>query len=185
MCRPLTRLNPTPSRRLARTDVGNIADRGELPGNFPGILFARDAPHSGWSGSSGPHGTVANSIRGLGLAEEFEMKYAIPIILVAVTAALMVLGLVRDRTGWHERSASPSRIGLYGPPQRRARRIRRSLTSCWMCSAEIGIALSPTYRRPAESTEPAFIQDWTGSNGSLRSFSSLESFDYRPLACHQ
>jgi len=30
-------------------------------------------------------------------------------------------------------------------------------------------------------TEQAFIQDWYGSNGSLRSFSSLEGYDVRPL----
>lgn len=30
-------------------------------------------------------------------------------------------------------------------------------------------------------TEQQFIQDWTGSNGGLRSFSSLEGFDTRPL----
>ena len=30
-------------------------------------------------------------------------------------------------------------------------------------------------------TKQAFIQDWTGSNGSLRSFSSLEGYESRPL----
>jgi hypothetical protein len=29
--------------------------------------------------------------------------------------------------------------------------------------------------------EPDFIQDWTGSNGSLRSFSNLEGFETRPM----
>jgi hypothetical protein len=29
--------------------------------------------------------------------------------------------------------------------------------------------------------EPTFIQDWTGSNGSLRTFSSLEGYESRPL----
>jgi hypothetical protein len=33
----------------------------------------------------------------------------------------------------------------------------------------------------SSSDEQAFIQDWTGSNGSLRSFSNLESFESRPL----
>ena len=34
-------------------------------------------------------------------------------------------------------------------------------------------------------TKQAFIQDWSGSDGSLRSFSSLEGFESTPASRHQ
>jgi len=106
------------------------------------------------------------------------MKYAVPVILVAVTAALMVLGLfvtaqsgitvgVTKGSALHtSRADTPDQAlnNLLGDVQRR--NWDRAFADV---STTSGI------------NEQAFIQDWMGSNGSLRSFSSLEGFDSRPL----
>ena len=106
------------------------------------------------------------------------MKYALPLVLVAVTAALMVLGLygtgqaggtvgVTKGSALHTAKADTPDQGLanlLADVQRR--NWDRAFADV---SSSSGI------------TEQAFIQDWMGSNGSLRSFSSLEGFDARPL----
>jgi hypothetical protein len=106
------------------------------------------------------------------------MKYAVPIILVAVTAALMVLGLfvtgqagvtlgITKGSALHTAKASTpdqAMTNLLVDVQRR--NWDRAFANV---STSSGV------------TEQAFIQDWIGSNGSLRSFSSLEGFDPRPL----
>src|SRR6202451_869267 len=106
------------------------------------------------------------------------MKYALPVVLVAVTAALMVLGLygtgqaggkvgVTKGSALHTAKADTPDQGLanlLADVQRR--NWDRAFADV---SSSSGI------------TEAAFIQDWMGSNGSLRSFSSLEGFDARPL----
>jgi hypothetical protein len=106
------------------------------------------------------------------------MKYAIPILLVAVTVALMVLGLyvtgqagitvgVTKGSALHTaRASTPDQAvtNLLVDVQRR--NWDRAFASI---SSTSGIS------------EQAFIQDWMGSNGSLRSFSALEGFDSRPL----
>src|ERR1700683_1415907 len=106
------------------------------------------------------------------------MKYAVPVILVAVTADLMVLGLfvtaqsgitvgVTKGSALHTaRADSPDQAlnNLLGDVQRRN----------WdRAFADVSTT--------SGTNEPGFIQDWIGSNGSLRSFSSLEGFDSRPL----
>ncbi len=106
------------------------------------------------------------------------MKYVVPILLFAVTAALMVLGLfvtgqagntvgVTKGSALHTAKAStPDQAlnNLLADVQRR--NWDRAFASV---SSTSGI------------TQQAFIQDWMGSNGSLRSFSALEGFDSRPL----
>jgi hypothetical protein len=106
------------------------------------------------------------------------MKYALPVVLVAVTAALMVLGLyltgqaggtvgVTKGSALHTAKADTPDQGLenlLADVQRR--NWDRAFADV---SSSSGI------------TEQVFIQDWMGSNGSLRSFSSLEGFDARPL----
>jgi hypothetical protein len=106
------------------------------------------------------------------------MKYALPVVLVAVTAALMVLGLY----------ATGQAGGTVGITQGSALHTAKADTP------DQGLAnfLADVQRRNWDRafadvssssgiTEQAFIQDWMGSNGSLRSFSSLEGFDARPL----
>ena len=47
---------------------------------------------------------------------------------------------------------------------------------------QLGSRHSPALSGPATPVnKQTFIQDWTGTNGGLRSFSNLESFDARPL----
>jgi hypothetical protein len=106
------------------------------------------------------------------------MKYVVPLVLVAVTAALMVLGLfVTGQAGntvgvtkgsalYTAKASTPDQAltNLLVDVQRR--NWDRAFADV---SSTSGI------------TEQAFIQDWMGSNGSLRSFSALEGFDSRPL----
>ena len=47
-------------------------------------------------------------------------------------------------------------------------------------AAQLGSCI-PGFSKASGATKQAFIQDWIGSNGSLRSFSSLEGFRVRPL----
>ena len=106
------------------------------------------------------------------------MKYAVPIILVAVTVGLMVLGLftttqagvpvgVTKGSALHTAKATT--------PQQAVDNLlldvqRRNWDRAFAdVSSSSGI------------TKQAFIQDWTGSDGSLRSFSSLEGYESRPL----
>jgi hypothetical protein len=42
-------------------------------------------------------------------------------------------------------------------------------------------AFASVQRTNAADTEPDFIQEWIGSNGGLRAFSNLESYDARPM----
>jgi hypothetical protein len=108
------------------------------------------------------------------------MKIALPIIFVAVTAGLMVLaitgaGNARGTVGIAGGSA------IYGltpkastPQQALANLLVDVQRRNWDRAFD---ALSKT----SAVDRQEFIQDWIGSNGSLRSFSSLEGFDPRPL----
>ncbi len=108
------------------------------------------------------------------------MKIALPIILVAVTAGFMVLALTgagnaRGTVGIAGGSAVYGLTPKSTTPQQALNNLlvdvqRRD----WDRAYD---ALSKT----SASGKQAFIQDWVGSNGSLRSFSSLEGFDPRPL----
>jgi len=106
------------------------------------------------------------------------MKYAVPIILVAVTAVLMIMGLFVTAQGGN----------TIGVTKGSALHTAKATTP----DQALTNLLSDVQRRnwdrafadvPSSSgvTEQAFIQDWYGSNGSLRSFSSLEGYDVRPL----
>jgi len=106
------------------------------------------------------------------------MKYAVPTILVAVTVALVVMGFfVTAQSGntiGITKGSALHTAKADTPDQALANLLldvqRRNWDRAFSdVSSTIGI------------TEQAFIQDWMGSNGSLRSFSSLEGFDSRPL----
>jgi hypothetical protein len=109
------------------------------------------------------------------------MKIALPIILIAVTAALMVVAI------YGSSGPGPGRIGIatgsavYGltpsastPQQALTNLLSEVQRRNW--DRAFG-DLSKTSATDKES----FIQDWIGSNGSLRAFSNLEGFDPRPL----
>src|ERR1700676_939848 len=106
------------------------------------------------------------------------MKYAIPIILVAVTAALMVMGLFVTAQGGN----------TVGVTKGSALHTARATTPEQALANLLGDVQRRNWDRayadvPSSSgvSEQAFIQDWYGLNGSLRSFSSLEGYDTRPL----
>src|SRR6266446_8568782 len=108
------------------------------------------------------------------------MKLTLPIILVAVTVGLMVLallgagparGTVGIETGSAVRGFTPK---ASTPEQALANLLTDVQRRNWERAFS---ALSKTSGTDRQS----FIQDWIGSNGSLRSFSNLEGFDSRPL----
>jgi hypothetical protein len=106
------------------------------------------------------------------------MKFTLPIILVAVTAGLMALalfgpghasgtvGIAAGSAVFSAKASTPEQglNNLLADVQRRN----------WDRAYS---ALSTT----TAGNKQSFIQDWIGSDGSLRSFSSLEGFQARPL----
>lgn len=106
------------------------------------------------------------------------MKIILPVILVVATAGLMALGLT---SGGNARGT----VGIAGgsamftskaiTPQIALENLLVDVRQRHWDRAYA--ALSKSSRADKED----FIQDWTGSNGSLRSFSALEGFDPRPL----
>ncbi len=108
------------------------------------------------------------------------MKFALPIILVAVTAVLMVFALfgagqARGTVGIASGSAVYGLTPRANTPQQALTNLLADVQRRNWDRAFADVSKS------SGVTEQAFIQDWTGSNGSLRSFSSLEGFDPRPL----
>jgi len=108
------------------------------------------------------------------------MKIILPIILVAVTAGLMVLavfGVGQASGGVATGSVMPSLSGAAktDTPEGAATNFltevqRRNWGRAYA-------ALSNT----SAVDQQSFTQEWTGSNGGLRTFSSLEKFDVRPM----
>jgi hypothetical protein len=106
------------------------------------------------------------------------MKYAVPVLLVAITAALMVLGLfVSGQAGVTVGVTKGSALHIA-----KASSPDQALTNLLVDVQRRNWDLA--FANVSSTTgisEQAFIQDWMGSNGSLRSFSALEGFDSRPL----
>jgi len=108
------------------------------------------------------------------------MKLALPLILVGVTVGLMAFGLAANRraggtVGVAEGAALPGLTPKSSTPE-------QGLTN--LLSAVRRHSWDQAFSIISKSSgidEPSFIQGWIGSNGSLRSFSNLESFDSRPL----
>jgi len=108
------------------------------------------------------------------------MKIILPIILVVVTAGLMVLavfGVGQASGGVATGSVMPSLSGgaKADTPEGAATNFltevqRRNWVRAYA-------ALSKT----SAVDQQSFTQEWTGSNGGLRTFSSLEKFDVRPM----
>lgn len=108
------------------------------------------------------------------------MKLALPLTLVVVTAALMLLALTATgNTGGTVGIAAGS--AMYGLTPK-ASTPEQALTNLLVDVKRHNWdrAFSAISNVNA-SDEPSFIQDWIGSNGSLRSFSNLEAFETRPL----
>jgi hypothetical protein len=108
------------------------------------------------------------------------MKFILPIVLLVVTVALMALGVMgvgqsAGTVGIASGSAMPGLTAKAdSPEQGLANFLAEVRRRNWDRAFS---ALSKT----SNVDEPSFIQDWTGSNGSLRTFSSLEGYESRPL----
>jgi len=106
------------------------------------------------------------------------MKFILPIILVVATAALMVLGLFVGGQA-HGTIGIAAGSAVYTPqastPEQALKNLLVDVQRRNWDRALTDVSKSSI------TDKQAFIQDWTGSNGSLRSFSSLEGFESRPL----
>ena len=108
------------------------------------------------------------------------MKFILPIVIVAVTALLITLALfgvghARGTVGIAAGSAMP---GLNPSADTPEQGIANLLGEVQRRNWDRAYA---TLAKADRVDEPTFIQDWTGSAGSLRTFSNLESFDARPM----
>ena len=106
------------------------------------------------------------------------MKFTLPIILVVATATLMVLGLF---VGGQARGTIGIAAGsaVYTPKASTPEQALKNLLVD-VQRRNWDRALTDVSKNSITDKQ-AFIQDWTGSNGSLRSFSALEGFESRPL----
>jgi hypothetical protein len=110
------------------------------------------------------------------------MKRALPIVIliVAGTAALMFLGLSTGRSagtvGVAAGTALPGFSAAASTPEQALNNFLLDVQR-----RNWDRAFSSIERTSDTLNEQAFIQEWIGSNGGLRSFSSLERFDTRPL----
>ncbi len=106
------------------------------------------------------------------------MKHAIPIILLVVTASLMFAGLfVTAQSGNTVGVAKGSALhtARADTPDQALNNLLLDVQRRNWDRAFANVS------NQGEVTESAFIQDWLGSNGSLRTFSSLDNFEVRPL----
>jgi len=108
------------------------------------------------------------------------MKLALPIFLVVATVALMIVGLtsVGQAHGTIGIAAGSAMYGLTPSPADPRQALTNLLVDVRRHNWDEAFS---TVSSVSVIDKPSFIQDWTGSNGDLRSFSNLESFDLRPL----
>src|ERR1700730_17065169 len=108
------------------------------------------------------------------------MKITLPIILVVVTVGLMVIALVgAGHAGGTVGIAAGSAVrGLTPKASTPEQALTNLLVDLQRRNWDRAFsALSKT----STGDEQSFIQDWLGSNGSLRSLSNLEGFELPPL----
>jgi hypothetical protein len=109
------------------------------------------------------------------------MRRLLPIIIVAVTVLLMVVGLTgagrsSGTVGIASGSALPGFTAKATTPERA---LANFLVDVQRRNWDR--AFSSVERTNQAVNEQSFIQEWIGSNGGLRSFSNLEGYDARPL----
>ncbi|MBZ5687269.1 MAG: hypothetical protein LAP86_19785 [Acidobacteriia bacterium] len=110
------------------------------------------------------------------------MKRTLPIVIliVAVTVFLMFLGLSTGRSAGTVGIASGVALpGFNSSAPNPEQALNNFLLDVQRRNWDR--AFSSVERTSDTLNEQAFIQEWVGSNGGLRSFSSLERFDTRPL----
>jgi hypothetical protein len=108
------------------------------------------------------------------------MKIILPILLVAVTIGLIVLALfgAGQAHGTVGIAAGSAVYGLTPKANTPQQSVTNLLTDVQRRNWDRAF---DDVSKNSGVTEQACIEEWTGSNGSLRSFSSLEGFDSRPL----
>src|SRR5579864_3344055 len=111
------------------------------------------------------------------------MKRALPliIVLVAVTVVLIFIGLTGAgrSTGTVGIAAGSALPGFSARADTPEQALSNFLLDVQRRNWDR--AFSSVERTSDTVTEPAFIQEWTGTNGGLRSFSNLERYEARPL----
>ena len=110
------------------------------------------------------------------------MKRALPIVIVMVagTVALMFLGLSTGRSAGTVGVAAGSALpGFSAEASTPEQALNNFLSDIQRRNWDR--AFSSIERTSDALNEQAFVQEWIGWNGGLRSFSSLERFDTRPL----
>jgi hypothetical protein len=108
------------------------------------------------------------------------MKFAIPVTLVVVTVVLMALALAgvgqsAETVGVAKGTALHGFAPKASTPEQALDNLLQDVQRRNWDRAFSAVS------KTSAADEPSFIQDWTGSNGGLRSFSNLEGFDTRPL----
>jgi hypothetical protein len=108
------------------------------------------------------------------------MKLALPLTLVVVTAALMVIALAGTghAGGTVGITAGSAMYGLTPKASTPEQALKNLLVDVQRRNWDRAFSAVSNLKA---SDEQSFIQDWTGSNGSLRSLSNLEGFDTRPV----
>jgi hypothetical protein len=108
------------------------------------------------------------------------MKLALPIMIIAVTVLLLGVGLTsagRSATvGIASGSALPGFTANASTPEQALNNFLLDIQK-----RNWDRAFASVERTNGSLNEQAFIQEWIGSNGGLRSFSNLEGYDSRPL----
>jgi hypothetical protein len=104
----------------------------------------------------------------------------IVILIVAVTIVLMFIGLSTGRSAGTVGIASGAALpGFNTSAPNPEQALNNFLLDVQRRNWDR--AFSSVERTSDSLNEQSFIQEWVGSNGGLRSFSSLERFDTRPL----
>ena len=109
------------------------------------------------------------------------MKFILPIILVAATVVLIALALVAPGNAGGKTvgiAVGSEFYGLTPKPTTPEQALSNMLLDVKRRNWDQAFA-AVSNARPAD--KQSFIQDWTGSYGSLRTFSALDGFDPRPL----
>jgi hypothetical protein len=106
------------------------------------------------------------------------MKIILPIVLVVVTVALVFLGLTGVGRASGTVGIAVGSTLVTQKPSTPEHALTNLLVDAKRHNWDQAFA---DVSNVAPGDKQSFIQDWTGSNGSLRSFSNLESYEIRPM----
>src|SRR5450755_3741592 len=167
-CRQRAGLSPTRCRRRGRDCCGESYRSGQVFSRFSSSYCCP-------TNVAYPYRSEFRSVPNT-TSPEASMKFILPLILVIVTVGLMVFGLTEtgQAGGTVGIAAGSALLGLTPSPSTPDQALANLLVAVQRRNwdqAFSGVATS------SGVDEQSFIEDWTGSNGSLRSFSNLEGFD--------